>query len=115
VITGILVVAGGLGLFLYLTQRSVAKDEQAAPERGLACVHLQEAARAYDSGDRTALDEAIKRAAEVAEDTLQKSGQVFGEPERIALELELAANPDAKHVRRLLDIGLRDCQSLETP
>lgn len=73
-------------------------------------MYLLDAAHAEEDGDREAFNDAIKRGAEVAKDTLQKSGQVFGEPERIALELGLASNLHDAHVERLLDMGLRSCQ-----
>jgi hypothetical protein len=114
IVMGIVVVVAAFGWALYVTAGSDSKSEELAPERGVACVHLLDAAHAYDDGDQAAFDDAIKRGARVAEDTLQRSGQLFGEPERIALELDLASNKDAAHVERLLELALRDCQGLGT-
>jgi hypothetical protein len=93
-ITGILVVAAAIGLFLYLMQGSDSETQSASPERALACPYLQQAADAREHQDRLAYSQAVDRAAQVAERVLQKSGQVFGVPERIALELALANRPD---------------------
>jgi hypothetical protein len=55
-------------------------------------------------------DRTIAQAAKVAEDTLQKSGQAFGEPERIALELDLSSNQSSARIERLLELATRECQ-----
>jgi hypothetical protein len=89
-VIGVVAVAAGLGVFLFLNQNSDSKPEQAAPVRGLACPYLHHAADAYNRGDRVAYNQAIDQAAHVGEDTLQKSGEVFGEPEHIALEISLS-------------------------
>jgi hypothetical protein len=88
-IVGVLAVAGGIGVFLFLTQQSEPKPEHVSPALGLTCPSLQQAADAFDRGDRVTYSQAVDQAANVAEDTLQKSGEVFGQPERIALELRL--------------------------
>jgi hypothetical protein len=84
------VVAGAL-LFNNRTDQS---RDHAAPTQGLACPYLQQAADAYERGDRTAFDSAVAQALKVAQDTLQTSGQAFGKPERIALELGLGQPND---------------------
>jgi len=100
-IAGVLAIAVGVSLFLFLTQRGGGGRQEgvAAPAVGLACPYLKQAAEAYDRGDPAMFDDAIERAAKVAEDTLQTSGQTFGTPERIAIQLRFGENGD---VQRLL-------------
>ena len=98
-LVGVLAVAGGIAAFLFLSSEPDLRNEPAAAAKGLACPHLRRAAAAFENGDRDAFDQAIARAAKVAEDTLQISGQIFGEPERIALELQLGSE---EHVPLLL-------------
>jgi hypothetical protein len=108
---GVLAVVGGVGLFLFLTSGQDSKTEPVAEARGLACPYLQRAADAYDRGDQAAYNQAIGQAAHVAKDTLQTSGEVFGEPERIALELDLGAGQD---VQRLLELARIACSELSS-
>jgi flagellar basal body-associated protein FliL len=98
-VVGVLAVAGGVAAFLFLSSDPAPPTDQATPALGLACPDLRAAAKAYEQGDDAAFDRSIAQAAEVAEQTLQTSGQVFGEPERIALELELG---DEHSTQRLL-------------
>jgi hypothetical protein len=86
---GVLAIAGGVGLFLFLTHGQNPKTEPAAEARGLACPYLHEATIAYERRNGEAYKQAINQAMQVAEATLQNSGQVFGEPERTALALGL--------------------------
>jgi hypothetical protein len=102
-ITGILVVATAVGSVLYLTQGTDSETESEPPGRALACPYLQQAADARERRDRLAYTQAVDRAAQVAERALQKSGQVFGVPERIALELALANRPDIATLLRRAD------------
>jgi hypothetical protein len=111
-LVGILVVAGGVGVFLLFTNRSGTETEKAAPTRGLACPYLQQASQAFHGGDTGAFSDAIDRAARVAEDTLRKSNQAFGEPERIALELRLAPDQSAHRVEHLLQLGTQECSNM---
>jgi hypothetical protein len=109
-VLGVLAVAGGIGLFLFLNQNSGSKPDQVAPVRGLACPYLQQAADAYNRGDRLAYNQAIRQAAHIAEDTLQKSGEVFGEPEHIALEIRLS---HVRGISKLLSRAEEACSRLD--
>jgi hypothetical protein len=109
---GVLAVAGGVAAFLFLSSDSDRPTDQASPAQGLACPHLRAAAEAYEQGDSASFDRSIAQAAEVAEATSQKSGQVFGEPERIALELELSPNQSSARIERLLELALQGCHDL---
>lgn len=89
-----LAIAGSVASALFFDpddQSQQRTNQPAAPEQGLACPSLEQAARSYDSGDRAGFKSAIARAANIAEGALQTSGQSFGEPERLALELRQAA------------------------
>lgn len=67
-----------------------------APTRGAACPDLREAYEHSLEGNEVALEASVKAAARAGEAALEKSGTVFGQPEKIALELEylLAEEPD---------------------
>ena len=109
-----LLIAGGIAGALFFTQEDDKPPkeparQQAAPEQGLACPSLEQAARAHESGDRAEFEDAIERAAAVAEETLQTSGQSFGKPERLALEIEQAAPAD---IGELLVQAEKACSSL---
>jgi hypothetical protein len=69
-------------------QRGAAAPEP--PQEGVACPHLRKAFEHYQVGDDQAFREAVRTAARVGEQTLQRSGQVFGPPEIAALELDSA-------------------------
>ena len=95
IIVAAVLIAGAIAGTLLLNQTDEQPKESAnGPARGLACPFLQQASDAYNSGDNAAYEAAIRQAKEVAEGTLQTSGQAFGKPERIALELGLAIHPD---------------------
>jgi hypothetical protein len=98
-VVGVLLVAGGVAAFLFLPADADPPAEQSAPAEGLACPHLLRAAEAYGQGNRAEFDREIDQAAAIAEATLQESGKTFGEPERIALELDLG---DRRGVPNLL-------------
>jgi hypothetical protein len=111
-VLGVLAIAGSVGLFLFRTQGSSQQKEQPAPTRGGACPLLFQAAAANERGDRVAFSREIEEAAKVAEDTLQTSGEEFGEPERIALELELG---QIRNPERLLARAQDVCSALARP
>jgi hypothetical protein len=111
-VIGVLAVAGGIGAFLLLNQNSGSNPDQVAPALGLACPYLQEAADAYNRGDRVAYNEAISRAEQIAKGTLQTSGESFGEPERIALDLALS---QTEHPERLLTQAQDVCSQFARP
>jgi len=111
-VVAVLTLAGGIALFLFMahgTAPGTDKRERAAPTRGLACPALQQASDAYAQGDLETYNEAIDNALRIAQDTLQISGQAFGEPERIALELGLREHAD---VSRFLTQASTACSRL---
>ena len=71
--------------------------QQEGAERGVACPHLHEAFTHSQSGDTGALRRSVDRAAQAGEQALQQSGQTFGRPEEIAIELQytLTEQPDS--------------------
>jgi hypothetical protein len=60
---------------------------ETGPEQGIACPFLQAAFDEFEAGNEAAFAAAVKIAAREAELTLERSGQVFGRPEELALEL----------------------------
>jgi len=106
---GLLAVGTGVGLFLFLAQGSKQQAGQESPSRGVVCPYLQRAALAYERGDSVAFNKTIERAMKIAEATLQQSGQTFGEPEHIALELGLGPS---KRAGQLLDLAKTACSKL---
>jgi hypothetical protein len=106
---GVLAVAGGVAAFLFLSSDPEPPTDRAAPAQGLACPRLREAAEAYEQGDSASFDRLIAQAAEVAEQTLQTSGQVFGNPERVALELDLGSE---QRIPLLLRKAERACSAV---
>jgi hypothetical protein len=111
-IAGIFVVTTALGLYLFLTPEAGSNNDRAAAEQGLACPSLQKASDAFSDGDQATFHAAIERASKMAEDALQRSGRVFGRPERIALELWLTPNKDPDHIKSLLDLAQKTCLEL---
>ena len=106
---GALAVGAAVGLFLFLTEGSNRQARQESPSRGVVCPYLQQAAAAYERGDSVAFNKTIERAVKIAENTLQRSGETFGEPERIALELGLGPQEAS---RKLLDKAESTCSQL---
>jgi hypothetical protein len=106
---GVLAVGVAVGLFLFLTQGSNPQAVHGSPSRGGVCPYLQQAAAAYERGDSVVFNKTIERAVKIAEDTLQRSGETFGGPERIALELGLGPREAAG---KLLDKAESTCSQL---
>jgi hypothetical protein len=113
-VVAVVIAAAVAGVLLLNHEDEQPKERAAtaAPLRGLACPYLQQASDAFDSGDHAAFESAIAQATDVAEGTLQTSGQAFGKPERIALELGLSENTDRNHIASLLELALQDCLNL---
>lgn len=82
--------------------------------RGVACPHLAEANRVHKEGDEIAFAESVAEAADAAEEALDTSGQVFGRPEQVAIELRHALEQDAvgSVVERWLEEGKEFCTQL---
>jgi hypothetical protein len=110
----ILVIAGVVALSLLHTKGSGQKKEQSTSVSGVACPQLLLAADAYGRGDHDAFSLQIAQAARVAQDALQTSGEVFGEPERIALELHLNPKESSAGIERLLQLAVQECQHIQS-
>jgi hypothetical protein len=99
-------IAGGIGAFLWLTKGDAPSTPASRPEEGVACADLRAASDHYQAGNDAQFEEAVNRAARVGELALDRSGQVFGRPEKIALELLFAVTENPREspfqVRRLL-------------
>jgi hypothetical protein len=105
-------VAGVIASLLFFTRDSTPTPDRSAPQQGLACPHLRQAAQAFDDGDISAFDDDVATAASAAQHALQTSGETFGEPEHIALELHLKADDNPARVQRLLGAALRACEGI---
>jgi hypothetical protein len=82
-----------------------------SPTSNLACAQLLEAEAALDAGDDVSFRAAIREAGRVARRTLDTSGEAFGAPERVAIELELSlqGDPEPESLRGTLERGLTAC------
>lgn len=86
------------------------------PQRGLACPPLREAESHLLERDEASFRLSVLAAAAVAERVLDTSGQLFGPPERAALELRhlvRITGPSSRQIDRWLDMASRSCESLE--
>jgi hypothetical protein len=92
--------------------------EDAAPpaessEKGSACGLLFEASERHDAGDAEGLAAAVREASRVAERALERSGVVFGIPERSAIQLRYdVSDGDGAAIEAGLDRAARVCGSL---
>jgi hypothetical protein len=86
----------------------------AAPERGVACPQLREAFVHSRNGDEDGLLRSVNAAARAGERALDTSGQSFGRPEEIALELQYALSKIMsirdRRVRTLLEQAQEACE-----
>lgn len=102
-VAGGLATAGIVATYLWSEPEPEGRRLERAPlatERGTACSSLEDAFLAYRKDDQTVLERTVRLAARQAEETLGKSGQTFGKPERIALEIEsLVGSSDPKTAR----------------
>jgi hypothetical protein len=84
-------------------------------EQGVACSYLHEAFTHRQAGDTDALLRSVDAAAQASEEALQQSGQEFGRPEEIAIELQhaLAARPSAaEDITRFLAEAQERCERI---
>jgi hypothetical protein len=86
--------ATAVGIILFSTlwngaeNRSKSADGRA--NHGAACPYLYEASARFHNGDLPSFSKLVRYGAIAAEATLNRSEQVFGVPERIAVRLSLA-------------------------
>lgn len=113
IIGAIGIVIGAIAVFGDDPEGPERQAERSRPERGVACPHLREASDALGEGDPERLRQAVNQAARAAERALETSGQAFGRPEEISLELALARKLTNTAARdRLLAQGLEACDQL---
>lgn len=80
------------------------------PERGVVCPLLRAASEQLEAGNATGFAESVRVAAREAELTLERSGQLFGRPEEVALRLRaLADDLDEESARVLMKEARRAC------
>lgn len=114
-----LALVGGLviGAVVAATLLMGAEDPESSPDaepvRGAVCPYLRDASEQFEVGDVTAFAETVRIAAREAELTLERSGQLFGRPEEIALRLrEVLADGDEGSARALIGEAKRACATL---
>jgi hypothetical protein len=111
-----LLVVGAVAVYLWTSDGGSDRPATAAvPERGVACPALREAFEQSKAGNSAAFRELVDEAAQAGEESLDRSGQVFGRPEEIALELEYAigaGNSPATDVSTLLEDARDVCTRL---
>jgi hypothetical protein len=83
----VLLVAAAVALYLWTSGGGSDRPATAAPETGVACQALQEAFEQDQAGNEVAARQSVDAAARAGEHALDRSGQVFGQPEKIAIEL----------------------------
>lgn len=85
-------------------------------EEGVACAYLQEAFTHRQAGNTSALRRSVDEAAQASEQALQQSGQEFGIPEKIAIELKHAliqpSDTTAGDVARYFDKAREACEEM---
>jgi hypothetical protein len=115
-----IIAALAVGGYLWLSGDDSPGETADAPEavvaqQGVACPHLHEAFTHRQAGDAEALRRSVDAAARASEHALQQSGQEFGRPEELALELQhaLAARPGAtEDLTRFLAEARETCERI---
>lgn len=104
-----------VAVYLWTSGEEPDRPVVEAPERGLACPDLREAFEQSEAGNEEALRGSVHAAARAGEQALDRSGQVFGRPEEIALELEYALTKKggkaSRDVARLMGEAEKACES----
>lgn len=111
---------GGGAVAGYLSIQNPIADRPKAPapspERGVACPYLREAVEHFRSGNDMAFRQAVAAAAQIGELALDRSGQLFGRPEKLAIELQylVAQERDgpAGKMERTLSAAKQACADL---
>jgi hypothetical protein len=106
---------GAATIVVVLISRPTTNERGTAVDHGVACASLLEAARSPRSGDAAASRRAAQSAAAAGERALERSGELFGAPERAALELQAlyeSGRPAAEDVARVLAEARRACVRL---
>ena len=85
---GVVALLGFLVFLLLRPEGDDAPDAAPSPERGTACSYLFQASEAFTEGDVPAFLARVDLAAAEAERALDRTGVRFGQPERLALELQ---------------------------
>jgi uncharacterized membrane protein YccC len=86
-VLAVLLVAAALAVYLWTSGGGPDRPATAAPATGVACQALREAFEQNRAGNKVAARQSVDVAARAGEQALDQSGQVFGQPEKIAIEL----------------------------
>ena len=103
VIVGLLVALVVVAAFVGQLLNRGPGERTVALVRGVACSYLSAAFEARRSGDDQAFRDSVKAAARVAEESLDRSGQLFGTPEKLAIELGFALSRAQARGGRYID------------
>jgi hypothetical protein len=95
-----LLVAGAVAVYLWTSDGGSDRPTAASPQRGVACPHLREAFEHSEAGNEVSARRSVDAAARAGEEALNRSGQVFGRPEEIAIELQYVLAEDSKRARK---------------
>jgi hypothetical protein len=114
------VVILGAALVQLLSVDASAPKRFAAPSppaRGVACPGLQQAEQQLEAGNDAGFVTTVRTAARAGEAALQRSGEIFGRPERLALDLasmlEGGTPPHDPDVDRLMTEIRAACRELD--
>jgi hypothetical protein len=115
ILIGLGVISAVVGYLVLSGDGSQQPAAAPTPKRGVACPHLRKAYEQRLGGNEDAASTSVRAAARAGEAALDKSGQAFGRPEEIALELEYAisnGHAPATDVSTLLEHARDACRRL---
>jgi hypothetical protein len=107
-------VAIAVALLLSMSKHGSHDQSPRVSRTGVACPDLREAFAYSVSGEEAATRRSVEAAARAGELALDRSGQTFGRPEEIAIELRyaLAAEAPTTRTQSLFEEARRDCTAL---
>lgn len=112
-LVGGLVIGAVVAATLLMSAKNPEPAPDAAPVRGAVCPYLRDAFDQLVAGNTTAFAETVRIAAREAELTLERSDELFGLPEEIALRLrEVLDDGGDGSARALIDEAKRACEDL---
>jgi hypothetical protein len=107
------VLTAGAMLIVRSDDPTDVRSQTPVVERGVACPHLGEAALKLELGDREGFALSVRRAARVALESLDNSQEVFGVPERAAIELDALLEDSSPGFLQWLEKASRVCETLD--
>jgi hypothetical protein len=114
IVVGAGLLAVGYVVFAQLTGPEVPPPPP-PPQQGLACPYIEAATEVLSNGDELLFHQDVDQAAAVANETLNRSGEIFGEPEGLAIELQYIVKTQgisSPNVAEVLDKARTACAAL---